>query len=256
MNDTPRENPLTGLFSRNLPAVMTLGGDGAEALLLREYGSVFVARGGVVPPDRVKFNNSSEVEAFQNKVSIRTETIGGFEMTLQAEAMNALMSAMKDAKANDLSINPRGADSAKRSYDGTVGLWASRVEPALDHWTRNGRINRETAAAIRRLPPSEQVSEVLILETEGIWFAKDLSKSIIYSVAPPGTSQHLSMLAFDVKEFADPAVRAILSARGWHRTVASDLPHFTFLGVTEAELPALGLKQVTTPDGDFWLPDI
>ncbi len=94
------------------------------------------------------------------------------------------------------------------------------------------------------------------LETKGIFFAKDLSKSIIYSVAPPGTSQHLSLLAFDVLEHEDPEVREILSNAGWFQTVTSDLPHFTYLGVRKNELEKLGLRKVNNIDRSFWIPDI
>jgi hypothetical protein len=100
------------------------------------------------------------------------------------------------------------------------------------------------------------VPVVLALETKGIWFAKDLSKSIIYSVAPPGTSQHLAMLAFDVKEFAERRVREILARNGWFQTVVSDLPHFTYLGVAENDLPDLGLKRVLSGEQAFWVPGI
>ena len=106
------------------------------------------------------------------------------------------------------------------------------------------------------MSPFEQVPVVLTLEEDGIYFAKDLSKSIIYSVAPPGTSQHLAMLAFDVNEFNDQQVRSILARHRWYQTVVSDLPHFTFLGVDEAELPSLGLKRTVSGDRHFWVPDI
>ena len=256
MDDISRTDSESNLFFNNLRLGLKVGDGDAEALLLREYGAVFVARGGAVPPDRIIFQDGSEVEAFQKSVASASDLIGGFEMTLQAAAMEALRAARSDADTKGLSISPRGADSAKRTYEATIELWASRVEPALDHWVGNGTLSPETAAEIRSLPPSEQAPVVLKLETKGIWFAKDLSKSIIYSVAPPGTSQHLAMLAFDVEEFADAAVRSILSDYGWHRTVLSDLPHFTFLGIAEPELPTLGLKKTTTQHGDFWVPDI
>jgi len=75
-------------------------------------------------------------------------------------------------------------------------------------------------------------------------------------VAPPGTSQHLSMLALDVKEFENAKVREILAAHGWFQTVASDLPHFTYIGAKESELPGLGLKKTTSGGRTFWVPDI
>ena len=102
---------------------------------------------------------------------------------------------------------------------------------------------------------SEQVREVLNLEKRGLWFSKDLSKSILYSVAAPGTSQHISMLALDVTQFADARVRRILANHGWFQTVKSDQPHFTYLGRMEKELPQLGLRSVTIGAQVFWIPD-
>ena len=243
------------LFLSNLPPDLTVETD-VERLLLREYGSVFVAGTSVTPPPKIVFADQADVIAFQESVERPPAEIGGFEMELQAAAMEGLLSAISEAKAESLSITPRGPDSARRDYDGTVGLWASRVEPALDHWVGQGRLEDAEAKQIRSLTPFNQVPVVLGLEADGLWFAKDLSKSIIYSVAPPGTSQHLAMLAFDVKEFADRRVREILIRNGWFQTVASDLPHFTYLGVAENDLPNLGLKRVLSGEQAFWVPDI
>jgi hypothetical protein len=96
----------------------------------------------------------------------------------------------------------------------------------------------------------------LALEERGLYFAKGFSKSIIYSGAPPGSSQHLSMLALDIVESNNPVVRQILAKHGWFQTVVSDLPHFTFLGEAEAELPKLGLKKVASSGRSYWVPDI
>ena len=98
--------------------------------------------------------------------------------------------------------------------------------------------------------------EILELEKKKIFFSKDLSKSIIYSVAPPGTSQHLAMLAFDAAEYKNEQVREILARHKWFQTVVSDLPHFTYLGVKEKELPDLGLKKVENCGQVFWIPNI
>lgn len=227
-----------------------------ETLLLREYGAVFVADGGAVPPRRVIFETEEQVSAFQNSVRHATGKIGGYDLTLQSPAMDALLAAVADARSVGLDITPRGADSAARNYADTVSLWASRVEPALDHWLRVGRISSADAERLRSLSPFKQVPEVFALEENGIYFAKDLSKSIIYSVAPPGTSQHLSMLAFDAAEFDDKRVRDILASHGWYQTVVSDLPHFTFLGIAEADLPAKALKKVIDGERIFWVPEM
>lgn len=243
-------------FMANIPANFSEPSDDVGRRLLKEYGAVFVAKGGVVAPNTVVFKDASEVSRFQSVLQKKVEKVGGFDMELQASAMDALLAAVSEAAREGVTISPRDTDSAKRGYDETVDLWKSRVDPALIHWTGKGRISKEDADRIRALSPYEQVSEVFRLEEQGMYFAKDLSKSIIYSVAPPGTSQHLSMLAFDVKEHENEKVRAILAKHGWYQTVVSDLPHFTFLGVSENRLEDLGLKITTGGGRTFWIPAI
>lgn len=254
MNDTGFDRD--SVFFRRLPEDFALGDDAAQKRLLLEYGAVFVATGGVTPPDKVVFRDEDDVAEFQSRLDIDERDIGGYPMQLQSSAMTALINAISDANASGLSISPRGPDSARRNYTDTIELWRSRVEPALVHWVGNGKMTEGQAAAIRSLEPYDQVAEIFALEAEGIYFAKDLSKSIIYSVAPPGASQHLALLAFDVQEFDNPDVRKILSKHCWYQTVVSDLPHFTFLGVGEDRLADRGLKKVTDGVRDFWVPDL
>ena len=225
-------------------------------LLLREYGSVFVAGDGVIAPPVVVFPGDEAVERYQRKLDTRTANVGGFELTLQRAAMDELLAAADEAEAVGLALTPRGQDSAARTYADTIELWHSRVEPALVHWVEQGRIEQDRADEIRKLSPFEQVPVVFELERQGIYFAKDLSKSIIYSVAPPGASQHLSLLAFDLKEFAEPEACRIMNRHGWLQTVVSDLPHFTYLGVAEDELPSLGLRRVESSGRVFWIPEL
>lgn len=243
-------------LSRVPKGVLDQSDDNVGYLLMREYGAVFVAGNGVMPPDRIIFRDEPEVAAFQDGVEIGSVSFGEITIELQSLAAEALQEAIDEASNSGLSITPRSADSGRRNYQDTVGLWHSRVDPALDHWTAHGKISPEQSATIRSLPPFEQVPIVLSLEQNGIYFSKDLSKSIIYSVAPPGTSQHLSMLAFDVAEFNDPGVRAILANHRWYQTVVSDLPHFTYLGFTKEELPGFGLKQFEFDQREFWVPDL
>jgi len=244
------------LFFKSLPAGFIVGEDAAQQRLLREYGAVFVAREGVVPPSKVVFRDDEDVSEFQTSLVIAESQVGQFSLELQSVAMDALLAAVAEAESVGLSITPRGADSARRNYNDTIELWKSRVEPALEHWTGKGRMTRGQADAIRSLSPYEQVPEIFSLEDEGIYFAKDLSKSIIYSVAPPGASQHLSLLAFDVAEFDDAEVRRILAEHFWYQTVVSDLPHFTFLGIEASKLPEIGLRQVISNEREFWIPEI
>jgi hypothetical protein len=243
-------------FDANLPSGFTPPTDDVGRKLLKEYGAVFMARGGAKPPVAVIFKDEAAVSAFQGTLSVANKTIGGVNIELQTAAMEALEKAVAEARGAGKSITPRGADAARRNYTGTVELWKSRVDPGLKHWTDKGRITASDATRIKALSPYEQVPEILKLEAQGIYFAKDLSKSIIYSVAPPGTSQHLSMLALDITEHDQRDVRAILAKHGWYQTVVSDLPHFTFLGVTESELTGLGLKKETNGGREYWLPSL
>ena len=246
---------MSDYFISKLPADLVVHDD-VERRLLAEYGAMFVAGGGVTVPSTIVFKDEEEVSAFQAKLQSSSENIGGHPMELQHSAIVGMRHALAEAKSSGLSITPRDTDSARRSYDETVGLWASRVDPALKHWVGEGKLAKAEADRIRSMSPYEQVPEVLKLEEKGIFFAKDLSKSILYSVAPPGTSQHLSMLAFDVREHKDPKVRKLLAKHRWYQTVVSDLPHFTYLGAEETELPGLGLKKIAEGGRTFWVPDI
>ncbi len=255
-NKMPEANIKSGGFTANLPGGFNQPSDGVGQRMLKEYGSLFVARGGATPPNTVIFKNEAEVSSYQSGLAKASENLGGFNIELQAAAMKNLKDAIAEAKQANLTITPRGADSGKRDYSGTVELWASRVNPGLTHWVGKGKLSESEAAKIRSLSPFEQVPEIFRLESNGMFFSKDLSKSIIYSVAPPGTSQHLSMLALDVSEHDNGRVRDILARHGWFQTVVSDLPHFTFLGVAENQLPGLGLKKVSDGGRAFWLPNL
>lgn len=119
----------SGGFTANLPDGFQQPSDDVGKRMLKEYGAVFVARGGASAPKTVIFKNEQEVSAFQASVSNSSEKMGAFTVELQTAAINALKQAIGEAGQNNLSITPRGADSAKRSYGGTVSLWASRVDP-------------------------------------------------------------------------------------------------------------------------------
>ena len=246
----------SGGFTANLPLGFNRPTDEVGSRLLKEYGSVFVARGGAVPPNTVVFHDDNAVSTFQGSLPKSSDTIGGIKIELQAPAMKALKDAVAEASQNGVSITPRGDDAARRVYADTVELWASRVNPGLEHWSGKGKISAADVQRIKALSPYDQVPEIFKLESQGMYFSKDLSKPIIYSVAPPGSSQHLSMLALDVSEYDNPKVREILAKHGWYQTVVSDLPHFTFLGALEGDLTKLGLKKTTDGGRTFWIPDI
>ncbi len=222
-----------------------------------EYGAIFIAANRVQFPIKCIFEDENEVRMYQSSAYPKTLVIGGTSITLQEPAMNALEEVNKEAAKQNLRITPRGGSiAASRSYQDTAGLWNSRFFPALNYWVGKGKISRQDAENAKRLPIHEQVAQVLEWENKGLYFSKDLSKSILFSVAAPGASQHIFMLALDVEQFTNKEVRKILANHGWFQTVKSDLPHFTYLGVKESELPALGLKAVMVGGQKFWIPNM
>ncbi|HYH85082.1 MAG TPA: hypothetical protein VEX60_06330 [Pyrinomonadaceae bacterium] len=229
--------------------------DSVSRRVLEEYGAMFVAEGVMLPPVCV-FESESEVESFQREAGWLSEDLGGVIVELQPAAMKALLSAREEARAVGLDITPRGGiEAGRRGFDDSLRLWRSRCDPALDHWCAQGRLSTEEAVRVGHLSLRDQVAAVLELERDGLFFSKDLKKSILQSVAAPGASQHLAMLAFDASEFEDARVRSVLSRHGWFQTVLSDLPHFTYLGLSERELPARGLRRVESGGQRFWIPD-
>jgi hypothetical protein len=225
--------------------------------ILEEYGAIFVADKKVTPPPVCIFTNEEQVTRFQDAAGFDAEVIGFDEIELQPEALKKLNKAREEAQKEGLDITPRdGAEAARRNYEESVHLWNSRFHPALDHWLSQGRLTEEQVTRLRSLPLSQQVAEVLELEKTGIYFSKDLSKSILYSIAAPGTSQHIAMLAFDVNEFGNPRVREIMAKHGWFQTVLSDLPHFTYLGLKEKDLPKHGLRSIEINGQVFWIPNV
>ena len=228
-----------------------------ERRVLEDYGAMFLAHESVKPPPVCLFKSEAEATKFQNEAGFTAATIGGSRIELQPAAMAALLAAREEARKMGLQITPRGgAEAARRSYNDTLRLWNTRFLPALSYWNKRGRLSDKQVARLRQLPLHDQVREVLELEKSGIFFSKDFSKSILYSIAAPGTSQHIAMLALDVTQFADARVRSILARHGWFQTVKSDLPHFTFLGVEENALPALGLRPVKSGSQLFWVPAV
>ena len=225
--------------------------------ILEEYGAIFLAHKKVTPPPVCIFTNEEQVTKFQDDAGFDAEVIGYDEVVLQPEALKQLNKAREEAQKEGLDITPRdGAEAGRRNYEDSVRLWNSRFQPALDYWLSQGRLTEQEVTRLRSLPLSQQVAEVLELEKTGVYFSKDLSKSILYSIAAPGTSQHIAMLAFDVNEFLNPRVREIMAKHGWFQTVLSDLPHFTFLGLKEKDLPKHGLRSLEINGQVFWIPNV
>lgn len=221
--------------------------------ILYEYGAAFVGRARI--GRSCYLEDEETVRETQNRLGFTSQTVGGVKIELQPEAMQALLKAVAEARRQGLSITPRGgAAAARRSFGKTVEFWKSRVEPGLDYWVSRKKLTPKRAEKIREMETFEQIVAILELEEKGIWFSTQFDKSILQSVAAPGASQHNLMLALDVAQFGDARVRRILAKHGWFQTVASDKPHFTYLGVAESELPLLGLHSSKTDGQIFWTP--
>lgn len=225
-----------------------------ELRLFSEYGAVFATT--ATPPPRLVFSSPAQVEAFQSGLRKRRARVGDYTVELQEEAMEALLAA-----ASEASFSARADDSGGRSYDDTVRLWIRNVTRGLEHWKSAGRISPERAEQVLSLPAVEQIEPILRMEDEEqLWFGTFLDRSILYSVAAPGASQHLSLLAFDVSPYDDETVERALGRHGWFRTVPNDLPHFTYLGHGPDHLSGAGLKLTERVYGErqygFWVPDL
>lgn len=241
----------------DLATVCPIDTDLTARRIFIEYGAVFAGDKKRRIPDKCIFDSEDEVLRFHAAAKPKSAVLGGVRIELQEAALDALLEAEKEASKKGLRITPRGGSRAgKRTFDDTLRLWNSRFLPGLNYWIRKGKITRRDAEDAKKLPIRQQVARVLEWEDQSIFFSKDLRKSILYSVAAPGASQHIFMLALDVEQFHDRRVREILAKHGWFQTVKSDLPHFTYLGVKEKDLPKLALKLEVINGYNFWVPDM
>ena len=246
------------VFEKTIPLKIALAGrlDAVTARILKDYGAMFVARGGVEFPAAIVFADAEECAAWQRTIPAKEEIFGGVKLALQPAAMDALLAARDELRARRLDISARGTWGGRRDYADTRKIWLTRLAPGLRFWTRRGKLSAGEAARIGSLAPTAQIGEVLRLEAKRLFFSKDFAKSVLYSATPPGASQHISMLAVDIVENENANVRQILAKHGWFQTVMSDAPHFTYLGAGEDELPALGLKKIRQNGRVFWIPDL
>jgi hypothetical protein len=248
----PAETP-----SRKIDEVCPIGKSLALRRIFHEYGAIFAAAETVQVPPTCIFKDGEAVTTFQWAVPARSELVGGVAIKLQERAMDSLIKLTTEAELIGIDIVPfDGAIAGSRTYLDTVRIWNSRFQPALDHWVRHGKIDAEAAQKVRSLALSEQLDQVIRWEGEGLWFGTGRAGSIFSSTAPPGSSQHLSMLAFDVAGNPSRRVRELFNKYGWFQTVRGDPQHFTYLGLKAEELPQRGLRPVVQGGVAYWVPNI
>jgi hypothetical protein len=239
----------------SLTSICDIDRDPLAARVFREYGAIYSASKEVALPPKCMFKSAEDLIAFQRTLRVKSARIAGTNIELQEAAMNALLAAIEELWPRR--ITPLdGAIAGKRNYADTVRIWRSRFIPALNYWVAKGRISRIEADFAILAPVAEQVAKVMDWESRGTYFSTGRTRSIFSSVAPPGTSQHLALIAFDVVEAGNPVVRSVLNKHGWFQTVYADEPHFTYLGIPENELPKRGLQRIRRGNHTFWIPFI
>jgi hypothetical protein len=186
-----------------------------EYILLRAYGAAFINHNPEVHlPSKVIFGDEKETKEFQ-----ATLTMGKVNGTNNCYLQKAAADALNQAKAQ-VSIPLKsgyGDSDCTRSFATNVRFWRKYA-------------NDKTLARV------QQGQETKILGT----------------VAPPGASQHLWGLAIDLRVSTE-AQRQALNQNGWLRTVAYDVPHWTYVGYPSDKLGDLGFQNQVIRGVSYWL---
>src|ERR1041384_4222944 len=117
-----------------LSSVCSIDTDSTARRLFTEYGAVFIADKEVTLPFKCIFTSEDDLSRYQAKAQARTMLLDGASITLQAPAMDALLTDREKAAQMGVRIPPRGgALAGGRSYENTRMLWNTRFLPGLDH---------------------------------------------------------------------------------------------------------------------------
>jgi len=191
--------------------------DTFEYTLLRSYGTVFINQESEIKlPEKVILDDEIETQSFQDKINIDLVN-GTEECYLQKPAVAALNKAKE---LENIRLKSGYAGDCLRNFATNLRFW-------------NKYANRETLTQVK----AGKETKILGL------------------VAPPGTSQHLWGLAIDL-EILTPSQKQILNENGWFQTVVNDLPHWTYLGWREEDLPKFGLQQKIIQGIKYWTTPI
>lgn len=203
-------------IAHNLPQVPQPGT--FEYILLRAYGAVFVnSKPEMQLPPKVIFANEQETEEFQS-----TLILGKVEGTNDCYLQQPAAAALNRARSliNIPLKSGYGSGDCTRTFATTVRFWRKYA-------------NNQTLENVR------QGKETKIL---GV-------------VAPPGSSQHLWGLAVDLRP-TNPQQKQTLNQNGWFQTVENDQPHWTYVGLSTADLTLFGFKKKIIRGVTYWLTPI
>ncbi|WP_373529845.1 D-alanyl-D-alanine carboxypeptidase family protein [Nostoc sp.] len=200
-------------IARNLTTVPQLGT--YEYILLRTYGAVFVNQDvGIKLPQKDIFANEQETQAFQ-----ATLIMGRVDNTNDCYLQKSAADALNKARTQQ-------HIPLKSGYG--FGDCTRTFSTSLKFWQKYA--NNQILAKVK------QGKETKIL---GV-------------VAPPGTSQHLWGLAIDLR-ISNQKQRQALNQNGWFQTVENDVPHWTYVGLSEENLPLFGFKNKVVRGITYWI---
>ncbi|MFS0516558.1 D-alanyl-D-alanine carboxypeptidase family protein [Nostoc sp. UIC 10607] len=186
-----------------------------EYILLRAYGAVFVNQDiGIKLPPKYIFANEQETQEFQATLTMG-HVNGTRDCYLQKSAADALN------KARSLQKIPLksgyGSGDCTRTFNTNLRFWHKYANEQILAKVKEGK------------------------ETK-----------ILGLVAPPGTSQHLWGLAIDLR-VGSKEQRKALNENGWFQTVENDVPHWTYVGLAEENLPLFGFKRQVVRGITYWI---
>lgn len=186
-----------------------------EYILLKTYGAALIEPNHIAKlPSTVLLNNEQETQAFQNTLTM-VKVNDTNDCFLQAAAANALNQAR--SQENIPLKSGYGSGDCTRTYATNLRFWHKYA-------------NQNTLEKVK------QGQETTILST----------------VAPPGASQHLWGLAIDLR-ISNQKQRQTLNQHGWFQTVVNDIPHWTYLGLTEQDLMNSGLINHIERGISYWV---
>ncbi|HIK05646.1 MAG TPA: D-alanyl-D-alanine carboxypeptidase family protein [Trichormus sp. M33_DOE_039] len=186
-----------------------------EYILLKAYGAAFINQTKIAKlPSTVLLNNEQETQAFQNTLTM-VKVDGTNDCYLQAAAVAALNQAR--AEQNIPLKSGYGSGDCTRTFATNLRFWNKYANQSILDKVIQGK---ETA--------------------------------ILSVVAPPGASQHLWGLAIDLR-ISNQQQRQTLNQHGWFQTVVNDVPHWTYLGLTEQDLLNVGLINKVEKGISYWV---
>ncbi|MFW9258441.1 D-alanyl-D-alanine carboxypeptidase family protein [Nostoc sp. CALU 546] len=200
-------------IARNLTTIPQPGT--YEYILLRAYGAVFVNQdiGMKLPPKHI-FANEQETQDFQ-----ATLTMGHVDGTRDCYLQKSAAEALN--KARSLQRIPLksgyGSGDCTRTFNTNLRFWYKYA-------------NNQVLAKVK----AGKETKILGL------------------VAPPGTSQHLWGLAIDLR-VGSKEQRKALNQNGWFQTVENDIPHWTYVGLSEENLPMFGFNKQVVRGITYWI---